>query len=201
MNKPAIDFYFDFVSPYSYLAATRLDAFSRQFEASFTWLPINLPKLIHWAGNTPPSAIKKKAIYSLRDLKRWANYLDVPFTMIRPGSFDSRPAMRIALALEGEHREQFSMAVFNSIWSGTVDPKRADWLAQVLELHDLPQNWISGQGNQSGQVDRLDKLTQQALDAGAFGAPTFFLHRNHGRAEMFFGLDHMDFLARACEAL
>ncbi len=195
MNKPGIDFYFDFVSPYSYLAATRLEAFSCQHGVHFEWHPVNLPKLIHWAGNTPPSAIKKKALYSLRDLKRWAKFLDVPFTMIRPGSFDSRPAMRTALALAGEQRKRFSLAVFNSIWSGAVDPKQAGWLEQVIALHDLPQQWLTE------QVDQLDELTKRALDAGAFGAPTFFLHRDHGRAEMFFGIDRMDFLARACTSL
>jgi len=192
MNKPFIDFYFDFISPYSYLAATRLDAFSRQYGIEFEWIPVNLPKLIKHSGNTPPASIKNKALYSLRDLKRWSKTLDVPFTMIRPGSFDSRLAMRTALALQGAHRRQFSLAVFNSIWSGAVDPKQENWLGKVVTLHDLPPNWLSE------QCDTLDELTQQALDAGAFGAPTFFLHRHHGRAEMFFGLDHMDFLARAC---
>jgi len=195
MNKAVIDFYFDFISPYSYLASTRLESFSRRHGVGFEWIPVNLPRLIKWADNTPPSMIKNKAIYSLRDLKRWAKYLDVPFSMIRPGSFDSRPAIRVALALEGEHREHYALAVFNSIWSGAIDPKQTGWLGQVVELHNLPQEWLSEQD------DRLDEMTRQALDAGAFGAPTFFLHRDHGRAEMFFGLDHMDILARACESL
>jgi len=115
--------------------------------------------------------------------------------MIRPGSFDSRPAMRTALALEGEHRQRFSLAVFHSIWSGAVDPKQDGWLEQVVALHELPQSWLKKQD------DRLDELTRQALDAGAFGAPTFFMPRQHGRPEMFFGIDRMDFLARACESL
>jgi len=195
MNKPVINFYFDFISPYSYLAATRLEAFSRRHHVDFEWIPVNLPKLIKYSGNVPPTTIKNKAIYSLRDLKRWAKHLDVPFTMIRPGSFDSRPAMRCALALQGEQRKRFSLAVFDSIWSGAVDPKQADWLAQVVALHELPQGWLCEQD------DRLDELTGQALNAGAFGVPTFFLHRGHGRDEMFFGLDHMDFLARACASL
>lgn len=195
MNKTVIDFYFDFISPYSYLAATRLEGFSHQYGVDFQWLPVNLPKLIGWSGNTPPARIRNKALYSLRDLKRWAKHLDVPFIMIRPGSFDSRPAMRMALALQGEQRARFSMAVFNSIWSGAIDPKQDGWLEQVIALHELPSTWLSG------QEDRLNVLTRQALNAGAFGAPTFFLHRKQGRAEMFFGVDHMDFLARACEAL
>jgi len=47
----------------------------------------------------------------------------------------------------------------------------------------------------------LQPARSEALDAGAFGVPTFFLHCNPGRDEMFFGLDHMDMLGRACEKL
>ncbi|MFQ5345881.1 MAG: 2-hydroxychromene-2-carboxylate isomerase [Mariprofundus sp.] len=195
MNKPVIDFYFDFISPYSYLATTRMDAFCQQFDADFRWIPVNLPKLIKWSGNTPPTLIKNKAIYSLRDLKRWAKYLDVPFSMIMPGSFDSRPAMRIALALNHVDRIRFCHAVFDSLWSGAISPRQPGWLQQVIALNQLPEKWLSE------QEDRLDEMTQQALDAGAFGAPTFILHKNRGRDEMFFGLDHMDFLRRACEAV
>jgi len=196
-----IDFYFDFISPYSYLAATRLEAFSCQYDADFQWLPVNLPKLIKWSGNTPPATIKNKAIYCLRDSKRWARFLSVPFAMIRPGSFDSRPAMRCALDLQGEDRKRFCMAVFNSIWSGTVDPTQSGWLQQVVALHHLPQGWLSGLDDQSARESQLNALTEQALHAGAFGVPTFYLHRDRGRAEMFFGIDHMDFLGRACTKL
>jgi len=201
MNKPVIDFYFDFISPYSYLAATRLDAFSQQYDVDFQWLPVNLPKLIKWSGNTPPATIKNKAIYCLRDSKRWARFLDVPLTMIKPGSFDSRPAMRCALNLQGKDRRRFCLAVFSSIWSGAIDPKQSGWLQQVIALQGLPQNWLSGLEDQSEQEAQLNALTEQVLHAGAFGVPTFYLHRDRGRPEMFFGVDHMDFLARACEAL
>jgi 2-hydroxychromene-2-carboxylate isomerase len=77
-----------------------------------SWDFVNLPKLINLSGNTPPATIKNKALYSLRDLKRWAQYLDVPFKMIGPGTFDSRPAMYIAMALHGEDRVTFCKAVF-----------------------------------------------------------------------------------------
>ncbi len=206
MNKPVIDFYFDFISPYSYLALIRLQQIGQQHDGGVNgadvncsdvihfevnYLPVNLPKLIAWSGNTPPTSIKNKARYSLRDLKRWAAYMDVPFKMILPGSFDSRPAMRVALALQGDDRMRYVQAVFESIWSAAVDPRGAEWLEQVFLLHQLPPVWLT----QSD--DSLDALTQQALDAGAFGVPSFFLKQAKGRAQMFFGLDHMDFLERA----
>lgn len=187
-----IDFYFDFISPYSYLAAVQIDSFEREHSARFQWIPVNLPKLIKLSGNIPPATIRNKAIYSLRDLKRWASYLNVPFKMIIPGSFDSRAAMRIAAALEGDDRAIFSLAVFEALWSGEVDPTGSEeWLDVVFALKSLPVEWRQLSSN------ILDENTEKALKASAFGVPTFFLH-GQGRPEMFFGVDHMDFMARAC---
>ncbi|MES0370849.1 MAG: 2-hydroxychromene-2-carboxylate isomerase [Mariprofundaceae bacterium] len=192
-----VDFYFDFISPYSYLVVTRIAEFSKQHGVEFNWIPVNLPKLIKYSGNTPPATIKNKALYSLRDLKRWADYLDVPFKMIRPGTFDSRPALRIAAALESEERIQFCQGVFNALWSGSVDPKEEGWLEEVFRQQSLPESWL-GLCN-----DVLDENTERAIKVGAFGVPTFILHGGDSdkkrRPEMFFGIDHMDFLARACE--
>ncbi|MDX8403524.1 MAG: 2-hydroxychromene-2-carboxylate isomerase [Mariprofundaceae bacterium] len=191
------DFYFDFISPYSYLVITQIAVFSKKHDVEFRWIPVNLPKLIKYSGNTPPSMIKNKAIYSLRDLKRWANYLDVPFKLIKPGSFDSRPALRISAALEGDERIEFCLGVFNALWSGSVDPRKEGWLKEVFRQQSLPNSWI-GLCN-----DVLDENTEAAIKAGAFGVPTFILHGEEldrkRRPEMFFGIDHLDFLARACE--
>jgi 2-hydroxychromene-2-carboxylate isomerase len=191
-----VGFYFDFISPYSYLVATQVDEFSKRHGVEFHWVPVNLPKLIKYSGNTPPATIKNKAIYSLRDLKRWAGYLDVPFKMIRPGTFDSRPALRIAAALENEERVQLCQGVFTALWSGSVDPKREGWLKEVFRQQSLPGSWISLCN------DVLDENTEAAIKLGAFGVPTFVLHDDKSdgkrRPEMFFGIDHMDFLARAC---
>jgi len=188
-----IDFYFDFISPYSYLAATQLPALAEKQRVEINWLPLNLPRLMQLSGNTSPAAIKNKALYSLRDLKRWAAYLDLPFIMIRPGSFDSRPALRIAGVLTAGDRERFCLAVFESLWSGEVDPIRPGWLKEIFELKALPPEWIAIQ-NEDFEVN-----SHTALKAGAFGVPSFVLHKSSGRPELFFGVDHMDFLSRACE--
>jgi len=191
-DMPNIDFYFDFISPYSYLAASQISQFEQQHKADFNWLPINLPRLIKLSGNMPPGQIRNKALYSLRDLKRWAGYLDVPFKMIKPGTFDSRPALRIAGALETDERGRFCRSIFNALWSGQVDPTQANWLALAIEAESLPKAWLDLQS------EEFESNTHAALKAGAFGAPSFIL-QTHGRPELFFGLDHMDFLARACD--
>jgi len=193
MNKSIIDFYFDFISPYSYLAATQIKSFEMQHRATCDWLPVNLPRLMKNAGNISPVSVKNKALYSLRDLKRWATYLDLPFKMIRPGTFDSRPAMRIAGALEGEERATFCLTVFETIWSGAIDVKEETWLTQIMENSTLPRQWLE-LGSEA-----FEENTKHALKAGAFGVPSFVLHAEEGRSELFFGLDHMDFLARSCD--
>jgi len=188
-----IDFYFDFISPYSYLAATQMKKIEADHDVKIHWIPINLPQLIQLSGNTPPSSIKNKALYSLRDLKRWAEHLNVPFKMIRPGSFDSRSAMCLHCGLDEAEKASCCLAIFEAIWSGDVDLHQTDWLEEVLRLKQLPQAWLSL------QVDCLDANTNQAFKAGAFGAPTFILH-GQGRPQMFFGVDRLDFLSRACQS-
>ncbi|MDQ6954270.1 MAG: DsbA family protein [Mariprofundaceae bacterium] len=188
-----IDFYFDFISPYSYLVAIQLARFSDEHGVKFEWLPVNLPKLIHQSGNVPPATIKNKAMYSLRDLKRWAAYLDVPFKMIRPGAFDSRPALRIAGALQGEDRRVFCLAVFEALWSDDIDPRKDAWLEALFVLRKLPESWLDLRS------DVFETNVGRALEAGLFGVPSFIVH-GKGKPELFFGLDHMDFLARACRS-
>ena len=132
-----IDFYFDFISPYSYLAATQISDFEKKYEVTFNWIPLSLPRLMQLSGNTSPAAVKNKAIYSLRDLKRWATYLDVPFKMIRPGAFDSRPALRIATALQGRDRSNFCLQIFECLWSNEVDPTNENCIALPVSFLKL----------------------------------------------------------------
>jgi len=191
-----IDFYYDFISPYSYLAVTQLPALAERNAVEINWTPVNLPSLIKRSGNIPPGTIPKKAIYLLRDLKRWAAYLDVPLKMITPGAFDARPALNIASALTPEQRAGFSQSAFDTIWSGQINVREADWLEQLFDLNGYPKEWLALAGDKTSPA--LEAQTKQALDAGAFGAPTFVL-RGKGKPQMFWGVDRMDFLQRAIQ--
>ncbi len=187
----AIDFYFDFISPYSYLAVRRLPGFPTL--ADMRWIPVNLPHLIKASGNTPPTTCRPKALYMMQDLKRWAAVLDAPFRLILPGSFDARPALSLACMLEKEDRTHFCTAAFDAIWSGAVDPvHEADWLARIIAMQQLPDAWLSLDVDE-GKA-RLEANTEAALKTGCFGVPTFIL-RGKGRPQLFWGVDRMDFLA------
>lgn len=192
-----VNFYYDFISPYSYLAATQMPVLAREHAVPVRWIPVNLPKLIKLSENVPPGTIPKKAIYLVRDLKRWAQHLSVPFKLIKPGAFDSRPALWAATALTEDDGQAFAGAVFDALWSGQADPARGDWLASIVGMRGLPGEWLSF--DESAARQALEQNTREALDAGAFGAPSFVLHGAAGRPRLFWGVDRLDFLARAIE--
>jgi 2-hydroxychromene-2-carboxylate isomerase len=77
-----------------------------------------------------------------------------------------------------------------------VNVREEGWLDDIFEQRKLPQAW-KGLGHAQSKAE-LDENTQQALKAGAFGVPTFTLH-DDARVQMLFGVDRMDFLARACD--
>lgn len=193
----AIDFYFDFISPYSYLAFKRMSQEKALSTADIRWVPVNLPKLIKDSGNTPPASCRPKAMYLLKDLKRWATALDVPFQMLRPGSFDSRPALSLACLLDGIERIRFCSKAFDAIWTGVIDPVRnEDWLTELVTAQDLPEEWL-GLDLEEGKK-KLKEHTEDALKAGCFGVPTFIL-KAKGRPQMYWGLDHMAYLLGALQ--
>lgn len=190
-----VDFYYDFVSPYSYLAVMRLDRVLDR-RVPVNWIPILLPQLIKLSGNVSPATIRTKALYLLRDLKRWARYLEVPFVMQRPAFFDARPALRAAQAREGADRERLSRAVFEALWGAGRAP-RGNWLEEILAARGLPADWAHPRHPEQ-LMAALEANTRAAFRSGAFGAPSFVL-RGAGRPELFWGVDRMDFLARATE--
>ncbi|MDQ6988020.1 MAG: DsbA family protein [Mariprofundaceae bacterium] len=197
-----IDFYFDFISPFSYLAAMNIAEFGyahgiQTHGAQIQWMPINLPSLIRISDNIPPSHTPNKARYLVRDLKRKAKKMALPLKLILPGTFDSRNAMYVACMLNNEDRQRFCLTVLKNIWSGDVAVSNPDWLRDIVVKEKLPEKWLLY--NTETAKNMLRANTDRAFAAGAFGAPSFVLHKS-GRRELFFGVDHMPDLAAACAA-
>ena len=196
-SSPYIEFCFDFISPYAYLASTQMPALSERLELPVIWQPVNLPRLIKLSGNTPPTTVRNKAKYLMRDLKQWSQHLDVPFRMIMPGSFDSRLALASSQALDDRDREILSAAIFRALWADGIDYLEQDWLGKAVAAAGLPVEWILSDAY-TQQMDVVNSKTAAIHKAGAFGAPTFFL-RGAGRTQMFWGIDRLDFLVMATE--
>ncbi len=198
MNR-AVDFFFDFMSPYSYLASTRVEAMAARAEATVRWRPAYLPGILKASGNIAPVSVLPKAAYIVRDVERWAKQLDLPpvkYPVVFP--FNSALANRTALVVsqQGAPFVPYCRALFRALWIDGVDGGNADVLAQVLKDLDLDAGAVLLEANGEAARAALKENTDEAAARGAFGVPSFFVGD-----ELFVGNDRLDFVEQALKAL
>jgi 2-hydroxychromene-2-carboxylate isomerase len=184
-----LDFYFDYRSPYAYLAQTQV----RKLGVEINWRPFEILQLMDKVGNVPTSiTCKPKGQYLGADLMRWVKLYGVPFAR-NPflAKLDARRLLRATLAAaELGQADAAIAAVFAACWGGSG--------AQLATPGDLVAV-LNGAGVSSpGLLERiedpaldaaLDAATDEAASRGVFGAPTMYVGD-----EMFFGNDRFDFV-------
>jgi 2-hydroxychromene-2-carboxylate isomerase len=187
---PTLEFFYDFTSPYSYLASTRVEAVARQGGATLRWRPFLLGGVFKATGNRAPIETVAKGRAMWVDLERWARRLTVPLR--RPTTFPipSILALRAALAAEPAALPPLTHAVFRAAWADGRDIADAAVLAAVLSEAGLDGEALVAAA--PDQKTALLRQTQEAVDRGAFGAPTFLIGD-----ELFTGNDRLDFVAEA----
>ena len=194
----AIDFYFDFVSPYSYLAITQLPALARQHGAEIVYKPFRLLELMKLVGNRPTTIeCKNKLRYAGADLGRWAAKYGVSLHRNpHQSKFDSALLLRGALvAADDGEAAPYVSAVFGAVWNGERDLSHHAELVDVLEKAGLAGEKLL-EGAASDEVAaRLDRETAAAAERGVFGSPTFVVGD-----ELYFGNDRLEFVAAALAA-
>jgi 2-hydroxychromene-2-carboxylate isomerase len=189
-----VRFYFDFVSPYSYLAATQIEALAERTGATIDYRPIHVGTLMARVGNRPTSIeCVAKRNYSMGDLERWAKRLRVPVVM-NPlfGKLDTRPLLTTTIAAkELGHEKAAAKALFAGMWveqSNFVDDRT---MIELFERHAVPDAAIIvALGNERREA--LAALIDAAEADRAFGVPSFVYE-----GQLFFGSDRMMFLEEA----
>ena len=122
-----VDFYYDLVSPYSYLAYGQIRRICRENEAELVLRPMLLGAVHKEAGIKSPIETELKASYQARDIRRWAEYYDLPLTFPDPFPFRTLKTMRAAVALEGEgDLEPFTREAFGLYWEEGGAPRDLD---------------------------------------------------------------------------
>lgn len=180
-----LDFYFDFSSPFSYLASTQVEALAKRTGATLRWHPILLGGLFKSIGQAEAPILTfspAKQQYYLADLARWAKHWDVPFAW--PSTFPTRSleALRVYLALPENRRKAFLDAVYRAYWAEGKDISSRDVLASCGADADALAK--SGSDEVKGA---LRASTEAAAKAGVFGAPTFLVDEK----ELFWGQDRL----------
>jgi 2-hydroxychromene-2-carboxylate isomerase len=186
-----LEFFYDFVSPYSYLASTRIEGVAARTGATLRWRPFLLGGVLKATGNRAPLEIPAKWRHMLTDLERWSRRLAVPLHFPAPFPFSSILALRTAFAAEAAGKlVPYTHAVFRAAWADGRDVANPEVLAAVASEAGLDGATLVAAAPEYKVA--LAKQTQEAIDRGAFGAPACFVGD-----KLFIGNDRLDFVEEA----
>src|SRR5262245_2033653 len=175
----SVDWYFDFVSPFSYISLHRLP----ELGVSVNYRPVLFAGLLNHWGQKGPAEIPAKRRWTYRWCTWWARSLDLTFRFPAEHPFNPLPHLRLALACES--RPEAVKRIFDSIWmSGANATDPVAFTALCRELHVEP----AALGNEQLK-SQLRTNTEEAAARGVFGVPSFVVD-----GEVFWGADAIDFL-------
>jgi 2-hydroxychromene-2-carboxylate isomerase len=184
-----IEFFYDYLSPFSYLADTQLPTIAQRTGAEIVYRPIMLGAIFKATGNASPISIPAKAGYILAELQRWAKRYGVPMQMNPYFPFSTIRVLRAAIAAQLHGRfPAFHSAAFRAIWEQGEDLSKEEALRRLLKGAEIDPALIEG----ADIKNRLRANVDDAVSRGAFGAPTFFVN-----GEMLWGNDRLEFVEAA----
>jgi 2-hydroxychromene-2-carboxylate isomerase len=187
-----VDFFFDFISPYTYLARTQLDGIAARTRTRFKMWPMHILNLMKIVGNTPTTVVcSTKRKYAGQDLGRWCARYQVPLKL-NPHLMKADHSLTLKGALVAQEmnlEERYNSAMFSAFWTDAVNINDRSELVRHLEAAGLEGSAILKKAEETEYAKRLEANTQLAAERGAFGSPTFIVGD-----EVFFGNDRLDFL-------
>ncbi|SDG61361.1 2-hydroxychromene-2-carboxylate isomerase [Pseudomonas benzenivorans] len=188
-----VEFFFDFGSPTSYLAWTQLPRIAAAAGAQIIWRPMLLGGVFKATGNQSPVTIPAKGRYMLQDLKRFARRYGVPLAFNPHFPINTLTLMRGAAGyLDTERFQPYVQAIFEALWVQQKNLGQPEVLAAVLGAGGFDPAEFERLVNDEAVKQRLKASTEEAIERGVFGAPTFFVGN-----QLYFGQDRLDFVAEA----
>jgi len=187
-----VDFYFDFMSPYAYLASVRLPMLIENFKgrAEFDLHAIDLVAARFAAGNNGPfnRNIPRKIKYLLSDMKRWAERYGVPMGF--PGGMDTARLQRgfWCAKLRGTGAA-YMKAGFHEVWGKSGDPNDDALIRRVADAAGIAGDKLIAEIDSPEIVATYARENSAAQERGVFGVPIFITDD-----QMYWGNDRIEFL-------
>ena len=181
-----IDFYFDFLSPYSYVAWTWV----REQKYEFNFIPVSVPSIISHFGTLGPAQIAPKRNYLFKDLLRYTKLHNLPFTTPLQLPFNSLYSLRLALPeVSGSSQKKVIDAIFRAGWEHGLDIGNDEVLKTVLARAELPVDEFFNKMESKESRIQLKNNISNALAKNLFGVPSFLVDE-----EIFWGNDSIKYL-------
>lgn len=183
--KQPVEFFYDFRSPYSYLAFTQL----LRMDVDMTLRPMQILKVMEKVGNVPTTiTCPAKGRYTRIDLTRWAKRYSLTLKPSNMRKKDGDACSRAVLAADSPTQAAaITLALYRACWSEGKTLATADDILAVLAATGIDLTPIAARISAPETAAKLDANTDEAADRGVFGSPTTFV----GDA-MFFGNDRLD---------
>lgn len=192
-----IDYYFSPQSPWTYLGHLRFWDIARATGAAIRVLPVDLGgKVFPVSGGLPlAKRAPQRQAYRLLELQRFSAWLHAPLNLepkYFPVSGDDAARLIIAVDLhDGSHAAMaLTDSILRAVWVQDRNIADEAVLAGLLRERELPAARLDQSHAQAVQ-ERYEADTQEAVDAGVFGAPSYVVE-----GEIFWGQDRLDFLER-----
>jgi 2-hydroxychromene-2-carboxylate isomerase len=188
MTTP-IEFYFDFSSPYSYLASETIEPLAARYGREVDYKPILLGAAFKVAGTRPLTDVPLKGEYSKRDMQRSARFAGVPFVLPEPFPIGAVAASRSVIWLgdtDPRRARVFIHATFREYFVAGRNIADTSVLADVLRRIGADPDQALAAIQQADIKDRLKAQVDAALTRGVFGAPFLFVD-----GEPFWGHDRL----------
>jgi 2-hydroxychromene-2-carboxylate isomerase len=184
-----VDFYFEFASPYGYLASTQIDALAARHGRTVAWHPIMLGAAFKETGARPLMQTPLKGPYLLHDVPRFARLLGVPLKLPPVMPMNSLAASRACVWLDEDNparAKSLAKAFLHAHWGEGRDLGVPEAVADVAAGFGIDRQALLAAVADQRIKDRLKERTQAAIERGVFGSPFIFVD-----GEPFWGADRL----------
>jgi 2-hydroxychromene-2-carboxylate isomerase len=190
----AIDFYFDFSSPYGFLAAQKIEALARKYGRAVDWHPVLLGVIFKETAMAPLTEIPLKGDYSRRDFARSARFHGIDFRMPSKFPIPSQAPARIVLWLKGRDPAfavRVAKALYRAYFLGDVDISDPEQAIAVAVKEGVNANEARTAIAEPAVKEQLKREVEQAMARGVFGSPYIIVD-----GEPFWGVDRFEQIER-----
>ena len=184
----SIDFYFDFISPYSYLAYKKIKSLNDLNNYKIIYKPILLGGLHNLGGITAPAFNVRKMKNMKNDCELIAKKNKIIFKWNEKFPINSLYLMRGYLVLSEKLKEKYFEVCFDNYWKENTDISIEENIHKILDLCSINKTDFFKNINDKKIKDQLKELTNLAFQKDIFGAPTFVVNN-----KIFWGQDRLEY--------
>ena len=184
----SIDFYFDFISPYSYLAYKKIKSLNDLNDYKIIYKPILLGGLHNLGGITAPAFNVRKMKNMKNDCELIAKKNKIIFKWNDKFPINSLYLMRGYLVLSEKLKEKYFEVCFDNYWKENTDISSEENIHKILDLCSINKTDFFNNINDKKIKDQLKELTNLAFQKDIFGAPTFVVNN-----KIFWGQDRLEY--------